>query len=133
MTTNNVAPPHFNLAKNTSARMSVLFEEGKASLSKGQLDVLHQWVLQWFKQRKSSVLAIGGARKTSRAGMLRRVHHLLKALFCLGVCGKQIKQDDQWTQPAKMGAVDDLPPDTVWLELKPVKMQKTDNKLSRTN
>jgi hypothetical protein len=99
-------------------RMLLCFEEGKASLSQSQMEVLHHWIRQWINQRKSTILAIGGACKASRAGMLRRVHHLLDALLCLGVCRKKIQQDNRWSAPAKMGAVDDLPPDTVWLELK---------------
>ncbi len=121
MICSHVVNASFGLPETPSERMLLRFEEGKASLSKNQLEALHQWVRRWLKQGKSAVLTIGGACKASRAGMLRRVHHLLQVLLGLGFCGKQIQQDDQWGKPTKMGAIDDLPPDTVWLELKPIK------------
>jgi hypothetical protein len=107
-----------NLTKTHSTRLMLRFEEGKASLSKHQIDTLQQWIGQWIKQGKATFFAVGGACKASRAGMLRRVRHLLHVLMCLGVTRKHIQQDNRWAEPTKMGAIDDLPPDTVWLELK---------------
>ncbi len=114
----NVETTMSNLTENQSARLMLRFEEGKASLSKNQLDALQHWIRNWFKQRKATVLSIGGAARASRAGMLRRVRHLLHVLLCFGVNRKQIQQDNRWNEPTKMGAIDDLPPDTVWLEFK---------------
>lgn len=101
-----------------SSRLMLRFEEGKASLSKNQIDTLHQWVRHWVKQRQALIVAIGGACKASRAGMLRRVRHLLNVLLCLGLTRKHIQQDNRWIASTKMGAIDDLPSDTVWLEFK---------------
>ena len=115
----NTVPEVLAQPASQASRVLLRFEEGKACLSGAQVDILKKWIQCWALVHKSSALAIGGACKASRAGMLRRVHFLLNLLIQCGVYSKSMCQDAQWFQPAPMGSIDDLPHDTVWLELLP--------------
>ena len=100
-------------------RVLLQFEDGNACLSNSQIDILKGWLKRCSSIRKTTTISISGAYKASRAGMLRRIHHLLQILLHLGIFAPHIQQDARWLNPEKMGAMDDLPSDTVWLELKP--------------
>jgi hypothetical protein len=36
----------------------------------------------------------------------------------LGVSQRRIQADDEWLKPTRMGAIDDLPADVVWLQVR---------------
>jgi hypothetical protein len=93
------------------------FREGESTLSAEQEQRLASWIVGSPLVNGKVDLILGGARNSSRSGRLRRLHGLLLALGRLGVAARRIWPDIEWTKPARMGAIEDMPEDTVWLRL----------------
>ncbi|TSA12503.1 MAG: hypothetical protein D4R79_07630 [Comamonadaceae bacterium] len=104
--------------------MVVLFKSGEAHLCNDEAEALKNWVRDWPDHPQVSSVSLGGACETSRAGILRRLNCLLDLLGQLGVPSKNIRQDGDWTRPSRMGSMDDLPMDVVWLQLNQVQSHK---------
>lgn len=60
---------------------------------------------------------IGGAFETSRSGRLRRLNSLLELLVDFGVPSRQINAHEDWLKPSRMGSMNDMPADLVWLQV----------------
>lgn len=99
--------------------MALIFEEGQAYLSSAEAKILKAWITAWSALRGPKRITIGGANQTSRAGRLRRVNALLQVFKQLGVMLQSIQIDSDWAKPVRMGSMDDLPADVVWLQLQP--------------
>lgn len=93
------------------------FRHGESALSAEQEQCLVSWVADKPLMGNKVDLVLGGASKSSRAGRLRRMHWILLVLERLGVAARRIRPDIEWTRPARMGALEDMPADTVWLRL----------------
>lgn len=93
------------------------FSDGQSALSPEQERHLASWVTGKPLVKGKLALIVGGATKTSRSGRLRRLHALLQLLQRLGVAARCIWPDIEWSKPARMGAMEDMPADTVWLRL----------------
>lgn len=93
------------------------FGDGESTLSAEQEQVVASWLFGKPLVSTKVDLILGGAARSSRAGRLRRLHGLLLMLGRLGVAARRIWPDIEWTQPAPMGALEDMPADTVWLRL----------------
>lgn len=100
-----------------NAQMVARFGEGESNLSVDQEQQLAYWISSKLKSGFNFKLVLGGASKTSRSGRLRRLYALIHALQRMGVAAKRIWPDIEWTKPARMGALEDMPADTVWLRL----------------
>lgn len=99
------------------AQMVARFGEGESNLSAEQERQLASWIGSKSKSGFCFKLVLGGASKTPRSGRLRRQYALIHALQRMGVAAKRIWPDIEWTKPARMGALEDMPADTVWLRL----------------
>lgn len=104
--------------------MVVLFKSGETRLSNDEAEALTNWVRHWPDHLQVSSVSLGGACETSRAGRLRRLYCLLDLLGQLGVRLKNIRQDGDWARPSRMGSMDDLPMDVVWLQLNQAQSHK---------
>ncbi len=93
------------------------FRDGESALSAEQEKQLASWISDKPLSGNKVDLILSGASKSSRAGRLRRLHGILVVLGRLGVAARRIQPDFEWTQPARMGALEDMPADTVWLRL----------------
>lgn len=93
------------------------FRDGESALSAEQEQHLVSWIVDKPLLGKKVDLILGGASKSSRAGRLRRLHGILLVFGRLGVAARRIRPDIEWAQPARMGALEDMPADTVWLRL----------------
>lgn len=91
------------------------FREGESALSAEQEQQLATWIVDKPLTGNKVDLVLGGASKSSRAGRLRRLHGLLLVLERLGVAARRIRADIEWTRPSRMGTLEDMPADTVWL------------------
>jgi hypothetical protein len=60
---------------------------------------------------------IGGAHDTPRIGRLQRFIGIKDLLSSLGIARYRIFPDSEWTKPSRLGTVEELPPDLVWLQL----------------
>jgi hypothetical protein len=96
----------------------VFYEAGRCSLTKPEIGALARWVHQWNTPNSRCRLYLGGADETSRANRLRRLSVLLSVLEHLGVDRRRIQVDGEWLRPTRMGIIDDLPADTVWLQVR---------------
>ena len=97
----------------------VFFESGKCSLTEAEIGALEQWVHRWNTPNKNySRLYLGGADETSRANRLRRLSVLMSVLEHLGVHRRWIQADGEWLRPSRMGIIDDLPADSIWLQVR---------------
>lgn len=97
----------------------VLFERGKCSLTDSEVSALEQWVCRWYTPNGNCCrLYLGGADETSRANRLRRLSALMSVLEHLGVHRKRIQTDGEWLRPSRLGIIDDLPADSIWLQVK---------------
>lgn len=105
--------------------MALIFDEGQAYLSSAEAQILKAWIMGWSALRGAKLVTIGGASQTSRAGRLRRVNSLLQVFRQLGVKPQSIQTEADWTQPVRMGSLDDLPADVVWLQLLPPHQAKS--------
>lgn len=88
-----------------------------AGLSADQQRRLTQWLGEQLRSTKRFQVVLGGGAKTSRCGRLRRMHALLQLLEHLGIAAKRIVTDGDWSKPARMGALEDMPADTMWLRI----------------
>ncbi len=98
--------------------ISVLYEAEKCSLSEGEVGKLERWIKQWKTPNSRCRLYIGGADKSSRSNRLRRLGFLLSLLEQLGVPQRRVQADSDWLKPTRMGAIDDLPADAIWLQIR---------------
>lgn len=98
--------------------MSVFFESGQCSLTEREIEALAHWISCWNTASSKRHLLIGGAHATSRTNRLRRLGFLMTLLQQLGVPQNQIHPDEDWTTPIRMGSIDDVPGDEVWLKLR---------------
>lgn len=95
----------------------VAFESGVAHISAEQKSRIKAWHDGWLSAMGKVDVLLGGASRTGRVARLRRFHGLLTVLEQLGITSKRIFPEIGWTQPARMGALDDMPTDTIWLRL----------------
>lgn len=93
------------------------FDDGESALSAEEEHHLASWIVDQPLHDNKVDLIVGGASKSSRAGRLRRLYGILLLLGRLGVAARRIRPDFEWTRPARMGALEDMPADTVWLRL----------------
>jgi len=98
--------------------LSVFFEVEKCSLSMDEIDKLDRWIKQWNRPGSRCWLHLGGAQETSRSNRLRRLGFLMSLLEQLGVPQRRVQTDDDWLKPARMGAIDDLPADVIWMQIR---------------
>lgn len=98
--------------------MIVFFDAGSCSLTNKEIGALAQWVQTWNSPKNRCRLYLGGADETSRANRLRRLSVLTSVLEYLGVPRKAIQADGEWFKASRMGIIDDLPADTIWLQVK---------------
>lgn len=95
----------------------VAFESGEAYISAEQKSRIKAWHDGWLGAMGRVDVLLGGASHTGRVARLRRFHGLLTVLEQLGIASKHIFPEIEWAQPARMGALDDMPIDTIWLRL----------------
>jgi hypothetical protein len=98
--------------------MAVIFSQGSCSLDERETATLRQWVYAWRNLPAKYQLLLGGACETSRAGRLRRLTWLTHSLDLFGISLKRIHPDEDWLRPTRMGSLDNLPSDIVWLQLR---------------
>ncbi|MDD2882594.1 MAG: hypothetical protein PHQ58_19405 [Rhodoferax sp.] len=103
-------------AQHHTSKMMLVFGQGEVQLSMTEIEALKNWVVTWSAMRKRNTVAMSGASEASRTGRLRRVYSLVQALIHLGVRAKSIRQEEDLAKPTRMGLMDDLPADVVWLE-----------------
>jgi len=108
--------PHASASVETS--MSVFFEEGRFALPEREIETLAQWIHSWNTTGSKQHLHIGGAYETSRTNRLRRLGFMMTLLQQLGVPQKRLHPEDDWTTSIRMGSMDDVPVDEVWLKLR---------------
>lgn len=99
------------------AQMDACFGEGESNLSADQERQLASWIVNTSKSGFNFELVLGGASRTPRSGRLRRQYALIHALQRMGVAARRIRSDIEWTKPARMGDLEDMPADAVWLRL----------------
>lgn len=97
---------------------TVNFEAGRCTLNEHEVDKLEKWIDRWNERNSHCRLYVGGANATSRFNQLRRFGFLMSLLEQLGVPPRRIQADDEWLKPTRMGAIDDLPADVVWLQVR---------------
>lgn len=96
---------------------TVNFEAGRCTLNEHEVDKLEKWINRW-KPNSLCRLYVGGANATSRSNQLRRFGFLMSLLEHLGVSQRRIQADTEWLRPTRMGAIDDLPADVIWLQVR---------------
>lgn len=107
-----------------SPSMALIFKSGECALLASEAETLRQWVCSWRDSPEKFHVLIGGAFETSRTGRLRRLNWLTTSIEQFGASKKRVHPDEDWLRPSRMGALDDLPPDLVWLQLcAPSKLQ----------
>lgn len=119
-----LAIPSSTEAATIASNLTVIFEGGKCRLPERETNVLKQWVSSWCSAPQKFHLLIGGALETSRVGRLRRLAWLSNQFELHGVSNKRIHPDEDWLRPSRMGFMDDLPYDLVWLKLCDSKLLK---------
>lgn len=97
---------------------TVNFEAGRCTLNENEVVKLEKWINRWNEPNSHCRLYVGGANATSRSNQMRRFGFLMSLLEQLGVPKRRIHADDEWLKPIRMGAVDDLPTDVVWLQVR---------------
>ena len=97
--------------------ITVLFDNGNAALAACEAAVLMGWVKTWAPLTHKYRVHIGGAHETPRIGRLRRLTGIKDLLAQHGVDRFRILPDSDWTKPSRLGTVEELPSDLVWLEL----------------
>jgi hypothetical protein len=105
-------------ADNPAQHMTVLFGEGECTLPTAEVTALQQWIETWCHSSSNYHVLFGGALETSRTGRLRRLAYLTGELELLGVPKRRIHPDEDWLRPSRMGALDHLPRDAVWLQIR---------------
>lgn len=98
--------------------MSVFFESGRCRLPEPEIEALAHWINSWNTVNSRRHLMIGGAHETSRTNRLRRLGFILSLLQQLGVPQQRVHPDEDWMTPMRMGSMDDVPVDEVWLQLR---------------
>ena len=111
-------PSVLNAGASFEETMIVFFEDGKCSLSEREIGALEQWVRRWNSLNCRWRLYLGGADETSRANRLRRLSVLMAALEHLGVARRRIQVDGEWLRATRLGIIDDLPADNIWLQVR---------------
>lgn len=97
---------------------TVNFEAGRCTLNEHEVDKLEKWINRWNERDSLCRLYVGGANQTSRSNQLRRFGFLMSLLEQLGVPQRRIQADSEWLKPTRMGAIDDLPADVVWFQVR---------------
>lgn len=103
----------------TVRELQIDFRRGQVQISAEQLVRIQAWRVDWPMAADKVDVLLGGAWRTARVGRLRRLHGLIALLEQLGVAAKRIFPEIDWTKPVRMGSLDDMPADTVWLKLSP--------------
>lgn len=96
----------------------VNFEAGRCTLNEHEVDKLEKWINRWNEPNSLCRLYVGGANATSRSNQLRRFGFLMSLLRQLGVPQRRIQADTEWLRPTRMGAIEDLPADVIWLQVR---------------
>ncbi len=118
MQTQCTKPTSVFAAGKPATHMTVLFREGECTLLPKEVKTLQQWIETWRHSSSNYHVLFGGAFETSRTGRLRRLAFLTSELEQLGIPRKRIHPDEDWLKPSRMGALDDLPRDAVWLQIR---------------
>jgi len=105
-------------ASSSNESMILFFEAGKCSLSPQEVGALERWVRPWNTPNSRCRLYVGGAEETSRANRLRRLSVLMSVLAGFGVNRKRIQIDADWLLPNRLGIIEDLPSDSMWLQVR---------------
>jgi hypothetical protein len=109
---------HETLTKTvTPSTITILFEDGKADIAASETEVLVGWVKAWIHNTSKYRVHIGGAHDTPRIGRLQRFIGIKDQLSSFGVDRYRIFPDSDWIKPSRLGTVEELPPDLVWLQL----------------
>ncbi|MBC7618553.1 MAG: hypothetical protein H7293_06100 [Candidatus Saccharibacteria bacterium] len=109
---------HETLTKTAvSSTITILFEDGKAELAASESEILAGWVKEWMHHTSKYRVHIGGAHDTPRIGRLQRFIGIKALLSSFGVNRYRIFPDSDWIKPSRLGTVEELPPDLVWLQL----------------
>jgi hypothetical protein len=95
------------------------FKRGQCHLTFEQVRNVKAWVRSCLGNSGEMKVDLGGGTKGTRTARLRRLNGLLHALEDSGVAARRIQPESDWVQPAPMGALDDLPADTIWLKARP--------------
>lgn len=111
-------PRSGNHALPVATGVTVYFEAEKCSLNDSEIDKLGNWVKHWNTLNNRTKLSLGGATVSSRSNRLRRLGFLMSLLGKLGVPCQRVQADSEWMRPARMGAIDDLPADAIWLQIR---------------
>lgn len=98
--------------------LSVRFESGLCSLPEREIAALAHWLNGCNLGASKRHLWLGGAHETSRTNRLRRFGFLMSLLRQLGVPKNRVHAAEDWTTPIRMGSIDDVPVDKVWLQLR---------------
>ena len=114
----NMAQLDLGALTSVEPSMSVFFEEGQCALPEREIEALALWVNCWNTASSKQHLLIGGAQATSRANRLRRLGFMMTLLAQLGVPQKRIHPEEDLTTSIRMGSIDDVPVDEVWLKLR---------------
>lgn len=91
------------------------FHAGSVELTLDQERKLALWIQARLQDTRRFRLVLGGGTNTARSGRLRRLHALTQLLKGLGVAASRIIPDPAWFKPERMGALEDVPDDTMWL------------------
>lgn len=95
----------------------IVFEAGKCSLNEHEVHRLERWIKQWYTPASKCRLYLGGAEVTSRSNRLRRLGFLMALLEQFGVPQHRVQTDSEWLKPTRMGSIDDLPADAIWMRI----------------
>lgn len=114
----HMAQPYPGTLTPVESSMSVFFEEGQCALPEREIEALAHWINGWNTANSKQHLLIGGAHATSRANRLRRLGFMMTLLVQLGVPQKRVHPEEDLTTSIRMGSIDDVPVDEVWLTLR---------------
>lgn len=99
--------------------LKIEFGKGQVHISAEQITRIKAWRFEWPMAVDKVDVLLRGARRTARAGRLRRLHSLVTLLEQLGISAKRVFPEVEWANPTRMGSMDDMPKDTIWLKICP--------------
>lgn len=99
--------------------LRIAFKDRQTQIAVAQAAHIRAWRSGCRDLPKNLDVIVGGASHTSRVGRLLRLHGLIKLLGQIGISAAHIFPDLEWTRPVRMGSLDDIPADTIWLKFYP--------------
>jgi hypothetical protein len=116
-TSNLMCSPFDNSAsKALDLTIQITFADGQVKLTAEQESRIKAWRSRWSAAPGKLDVLLSGACHTARVIRLRRLNSLINFLLQLGIAAKRIFTELEWTRPARMGSLDHIPPDTIWLK-----------------